>query len=82
MTRGWDQGYREEAHIAHVQAIAAERGTVTQAQWMRTFELAYAPQCYGHPRNNAEVDIIAQFNLDEANSLNQAYANGEISNGR
>jgi hypothetical protein len=68
--------------VVHATAITAERGTVTQAQWERSYEMAYAPACYGHPRNNAEVDIIAGFNHMEGIALNQAYANGEIRNGR
>ena len=70
------QGQHTTAHIDPPPPVP----TVTEKQWDSAYEKANAPYCYGHPHNEREVEIIAQFNMDEAVARNAAYARGEIRN--
>jgi hypothetical protein len=77
--QGYSVGYGEGMRFQRaIQLVAIQPPKMTRKEFEHEYEIENAPACYGHPRNEKEVEEIAGFNLREAKAENQAIQDGKV----
>ena len=77
--QGYSVGYGEGIRFQRaIQPLAILPPKLTEEEFDHAYEMEKAPACYGHPKNERELEDVALFNLIEAAARNQAIEDGKV----